>query len=75
MAMSAHVLGRLNSGEHTCSARPPMRACVCYCAAQAMFCSARSFTQPVAAWDVGRVTNMHALFANASVFNQPVAAW
>ena len=49
--------------------------CVCCGAAQAMFASASNFSQPVAAWDVGRVTNMHALFAHASVFNQPVEAW
>ena len=60
---------------HTWSAGFPRElACACG-AAQAMFASASNFTQPVAAWDVGRVTNMHALFAYASVFNQPLEAW
>ena len=34
------------------------RACVCAGAAQDMFYYANSFNQPVAAWDVGKVTNM-----------------
>jgi surface protein len=40
-----------------------------------MFNGAMSFNQPLAAWDVRKVTNMSYMFDNASSFNQSLDTW
>lgn len=40
-----------------------------------MFRDARSFNQPLRAWDVGEMTRMTDLFYHADVFNQSVGEW
>ena len=40
-----------------------------------MFWGAASFDQPLDAWDVSSVINMHWMFAKASSFDQPLDTW
>jgi surface protein len=40
-----------------------------------MFNGASAFNQPLAKWNVGKVTDMKYMFASASAFNQPLARW
>ena len=51
---------RLSQGSctHTAAQGSGHKPCACAGAAQSMFYSASSFNQPLAAWDVGQVTNM-----------------
>jgi len=40
-----------------------------------MFQNASAFNQPLNAWNVANVEDMHAMFYGASAFNQPLDAW
>jgi hypothetical protein len=40
-----------------------------------MFEGAAAFNQPIGAWNVTRVLDMHAMFEGAAAFNQPIGAW
>ena len=50
-------------------------ACACRGATQKMFRNAAGFNQPLAAWSVGRVTDMEMMFYKAEMFNQPLSSW
>ncbi len=40
-----------------------------------MFCSARSFNQPLNEWNVSNVIDMEQMFRGATSFNQPLNKW
>lgn len=42
---------------------------------QSMFFDAKSFNQPLDAWDVSNVKSMYKMFYKAESFNQSVANW
>ena len=40
-----------------------------------LFVHCSSFNQPIASWNVGRVTSMEFMFQGCTSFNQPLNAW
>jgi hypothetical protein len=40
-----------------------------------MFCEAKSFNQPLNAWDVDKVQTFTGIFQKATSFNQSLTAW
>ncbi len=42
---------------------------------EAMFAGCSTFNQPLAAWNVSRVTDMNIMFLECTSFNQPLDAW